>query len=787
MKLRNYSQGPYLIGLDLRGLLIAGGVIAAPYAVAQQADTQAPALSEVVVTATKRESTVDKTPISLTAVTGRDLEERGIADFSALAAQTPSVSMKTNGPGQTEFEMRGMTSGGGNSPTVGFYLDDVPMTAPAAAQNGKVVIDPTLYDLNRIEVLRGPQGTLYGSGSMGGTIKLITNQPNLSSFQASAQAVLSGTEGGGFNHAENGMLNVPIIQGTLALRLVASAADTSGWIDRIVAGDFPTPTNGGATRGDVQAAPVLQDFHGSNSETLRGARASLLWQPTDSLSITPALFYQRITQAGPSAFDSDPGTLAHYQPFDVAEPYSDTITVSSLTANYRAPAFTVTSVTSYWHRQSSMVQDGSENFENSLDGFPNSGTFYGPDGTDPIFGYEVDPSRQFSEELRAASNGEGRLEWVVGLFYSDFNSNWDFSTAVPDPAAYYETINTVWTLDQLTHIKQKAVFGEATYALTDRVKLTAGGRWYSYTNHFNETYAGFGEPQGNDTPATTTVVQDNSGFNPKASLSFQVTDATLLYATTARGFRPGGGNAALPTDSPTVGGCIQSGLQALGYNGASPLSYGPDSVWSYEVGEKSKVMEGRIHINGSAYAERWKNVQLEELPCDYPIYDDGKLARVYGGELEIQALITDSLYAAVSAGYSNAYIAETSHGYIAGNKLPDVPEVTASVNLSYDTALTDRLDLVARAENTYTGRRVDLTFPNGVPDTQTPLPGYNLTNLRIGVRARQGWSANLFANNVFNKRATLENIAQLTLANASFNRVETNQPLTIGVDLTYHY
>ena len=243
-----------------------------------------------------------------------------------------------------------MTSSGGNSATVGFYLDDVPMTAPAGAQNGKVVIDPTLYDLNRIEVLRGPQGTLYGAGSMGGTVKLITNQPNLTESHASVESILSGTDGGGFNHNDNFMFNLPIINDRLALRIVGSEAYTSGWIDRIVADPFPLPTNGGATRGNVEAAPVVARYPGSNAEHLYGARVTLLWKPTDELSITPSVFFQRITQDGPSAFDSNPGTEAHYQPFNVAEPYSDKIAVYSLTGNYKFESFDITSVTAQWTR-----------------------------------------------------------------------------------------------------------------------------------------------------------------------------------------------------------------------------------------------------------------------------------------------------------------------------------------------------------------------------------------------------------------------------------------------------
>jgi iron complex outermembrane receptor protein len=160
-------------------------------------------LQEIVVTAEKRESTVQKTPISITAISGTDLQAQGLSDMTSVAQQVPGVSFKTSGPGQTEFEMRGLTSTGGESPTVGFYLDDAVLTPAAMAQNGKTVIDPSLFDLNRVEVLRGPQGTLYGAGSMGGTIKLVTNQPDLKAFGANVEVIGSGTtNGGGFNHTE---------------------------------------------------------------------------------------------------------------------------------------------------------------------------------------------------------------------------------------------------------------------------------------------------------------------------------------------------------------------------------------------------------------------------------------------------------------------------------------------------------------------------------------------------------------------------------------------------------
>src|ERR1700756_3159586 len=191
---------------------------------AQQArpDSSQQQLEEVVVTAEKRESTAQDTPISLTAVSGADIQDRGLTDLSSLVQSVPGVSLRTSGPGMAEFEMRGVASTGGNSPTVGFYYDDTPLTAPAATNEGKIVISPALYDLNRVEVLRGPQGTLYGSGSMGGTIKVVPTPPNPDAFDASAETTFADTDHGGFDHAENGMVNLPLGGGLAALRIVGS-------------------------------------------------------------------------------------------------------------------------------------------------------------------------------------------------------------------------------------------------------------------------------------------------------------------------------------------------------------------------------------------------------------------------------------------------------------------------------------------------------------------------------------------------------------------------------------
>src|SRR3984957_9749200 len=248
----------------------------APSANASNASAGQNTLQEIVVTAEKRSETVQSTPMSVTAYSGAQLLAAGISDLSEVGYETPGVSERNSGPGQTEYEMRGVASSGGQSPTVGFYLDDTPLSAPEEALLGKVVIDPTLYDLNRVEVLRGPQGTLYGSGSMGGTIKLVTNQPDPTAFAASAQTILSGTQDGGFNYGVNGMVNIPL-NDRLALRIVGTETYDDGWIDRKVLDPFPLPSNLGFTRGDVTSAPVVADHTNSNWERVQGVRTALQW------------------------------------------------------------------------------------------------------------------------------------------------------------------------------------------------------------------------------------------------------------------------------------------------------------------------------------------------------------------------------------------------------------------------------------------------------------------------------------------------------------------------------
>ena len=733
-------------------------------------------LQEIVVTAQKRESTVQTTPLSITALTGQDLVDRGITDITAIVQSVPGVSMRTSGPGQTELEIRGLTSSGGNSATVGFYLDDIPLSAPASAQNGKVVIDPNLYDLNRIEVLRGPQGTLYGSGSMGGTIKLVPNAPNPAAFDASAQVILGGTDGGDtLNHTENGMVNLPLGD-TLALRIVASSQVLSGWIDRIVITqpNFPAPVDA-STRGNVAAAPVAQNFKDVNDENLRSVRASLLWKPTDRLSIEPTFMYQEITQGGLNLIDSQPGTKTQYQPYNSPEPFEDRIDIGSLNVQYHFDGADLTSTTSYWRRDENLRQDGTEEIATVLGApiYPEQGGA----GQNFPTSLEDDISRQYSEEIRLTSSGHSDFKWLLGYFYQDFES--DFDEFVDTPfTAIPGTIPNAFTQFQPTKILQNSFFGEASYTFLEKLTATAGLRRYYYTGTVNTAVSGWLSSSGTDTFNHYSTGERDSGITPKFNLSYQLDADMLVYGTVAQGFRPGGGNQPIPTAGALGTQCLAN-LQAIGLN-AAPLGFKPDKVWSYELGEKFRSGDGRMTINSAGYFENWQHIQQNiPLECGFPFTGNAGDAHIYGAELEINAVLIPGLVASVNGSWTHAqYIANAVPTTTIDERLQEVPEVTAAASLNYRHGITDGLSFIGRVENNYVGSRIDTTAQANF------LPSYDLTNIRAGVEG-SNWTAVLFVNNATNRLALLTNSPAINVNVSTFNRTAMEQPLTFGIDLSY--
>ena len=739
-------------------------------------------LQEIVVTAEKRESTVQKTPISITAISGAELQAQGTTDFQSVAQEVPGISFKTSGPGQTEYEMRGLTSTGGESPTVGFYLDDAVLTPAAMAQNGKTVIDPNLFDLNRVEVLRGPQGTLYGAGSMGGTIKLVTNQPDPHAFAGNIELIGSSTaDGGGLNHGENLMLNIPLIEDVVALRLVGTDKYVDGWIDRKVLNPFPAEINGSTARGDVAAAPVAEDVRHSNWERLQGGRATLLIQPSDRFNITFGAMHQDLTQGGPNTIDSPPLNETHYQPFDVAEPFKDTFDLYTMTLKLNFDPFQIVSATAYWDRQQNQTQDISEAMQDYIGGLfgppanwpfsasqtvtEGGGTFYGL-GAATIT--EDDYTRQFSEELRMASTGNGPLQWLVGGYYSSFGATshvYSFYPAGTDGFdADFATTNLADN-HRKVDIDQYALFGEASYLFPSNFKASLGARYYQYHSNSITSVSGV---SANGTSNPLYGLAQNSGVTPKIDLAYIPDDNTTVYGTVSKGFRPGGPNSPIP-----VPPCASQ----------APTQFGPDSVWNYELGEKLKFLNSRVSINGDVYYEDWTNVQQQVAPtCGFKFTANAGKATVYGAELEVAVVLTQGFILSQNIGYANAKNSTTvaAANVLSGERLLDVPQVTANTSLNYKQPLNEQLTMVARVTNTYVDSIQDLTY------TRNSLPPYDLVNFRLGVENPR-WSAYLFADNLTNKMALLGDTGALSANISILNRIATNQPRTIGADLSFKF
>jgi iron complex outermembrane receptor protein len=809
-------------------------------------------LEEVVITAEKRESTVQETPISMSALSAAQLQNQNIANLEDLAGAVPGVSMRTAGPGQTEYEMRGLTSAGGSTATVGFYIDETPLSASAVALNGRTVIDPDLFDLNNVEVLRGPQGTLYGAGSMGGTIKLVTNKPKLGTFEAATDLNVSHTESGGnVNGGGSGMLNVPLGD-IAALRVVGTEKYTSGWIDRVVIPNFPFPTNpagsAGApavcvnyycTRGDVQNATPSKVIHGSNLERFSSARALLLVKPNDQLSVTTTLMYQRIAADGynnyqatgtsPSPYPSHPGI---YQPYDQPEPYYDQFKLASMTLVYDFGPASVTLTPAYWQRFVFQSTDSTEALQNinNLTSFIQN--LY----------QEKDKTTQDSIELRLASNGTSAFQWQGGVYGADLHSGYvtynqalGFATVLscglasasnsvgghcpagnqynpnsvlrypdaslppyPDPVSANPN-GVVFNDNNPNIMKQYAVFGEASYKLLDDLKLTAGIRYFRYTIENHADQAGLGTAAANQDHTLLNVNQSGSEVLPKFNLSYTPTPDLTVYGTVAKGARPGGVN--LPIPIPTV---QQLQANPAAYNCNIPLAnqlnpslpvppgsylstqptYGPDSVWSYELGEKARFDDRRFTFDADVYYIKWSKIQqVVSLTCGYPYNTNAGNARAYGPEVETSMRVTDGLTLSVSGAYTKAEINDPSAaaqaaGFYPGIKIINVPQYTAVAALDYQRPINDELSAAFHLSSSLVGPIEDQAY------YRETLPSHNLVDLKAGVVGRQ-WAAYITATNLTNK------LAALTIDNTVFawqqptiTRVSTNQPRTIGIDVT---
>ncbi len=742
---RHAASHPVLLGCGagvLRGLPAH-----AIWADAAGDSAQPVALEEIIVTANKRSELLQEIPTSIRAFSGEELERLGANAIEDYAAVTPGLQL-TGVRNSTQVNMRGVTTGPVNhdqseiAETVGIYLDETPIAVQRFNPNLK------LYDLERVEVLRGPQGTLYGAGSMAGAVRMITRKPDPSVFDASTSLSTNMVADGGMGYSFDGMVNVPLGD-TLALRAVGFYRHDAGYIDNEYTG-----------KKDV------------NDLDASGGRVAMRWNASDALSFDAMVSYQ----------DQKTGAAAYYAPevgdlksiIDGREPSHDKTTILSLTSTYQMGFADLTVALSHLKKDFTYeLDDGT--FTNFVTGT-----------RDGLGGVMVNHANQDDTnlEVRLSSNADHKLEWTVGVFYQKAKNDYgqDFTVPGVDAVAGFDSTDFGANPDQLYYSaikhddKQLALFGEVGIPITTALKLTIGGRYFDSTQDSTIDFRGiFAYPAIGVEKFHAT----EDGFNPKVNLSYQIGADHVIYAQAAKGFRLGGTNEPVPLPY------CQASLDAVGLTNP-PESYKSDSLWNYEIGAKTQWLDRRLTINGAIYKIKWNDPQVTaQLPCGFNIFMNAGGLDIYGGELEVAAQITRDLTARVNYGYVDSSLSEDMPFLNAheGDTAPYTPKDTFSAVFDYQHPIRDGLDLLGALVYSYRSSINTKFNPNASQAFE--LGGFSTLNAKAGV-AWEKWSVELYGDNLTNERGELNRFNNPFHLNPATD-LTVIEPRTIGVRLDYKF
>jgi len=736
-----------LSGAVAFAVLVIGAVPAPSHAqTAASEATSSTRLEEVVVTAQKRSESVQDVPVSMTALSARDLEAMGAQQFFDYGTDIPNLSFGI-GAADGNLAGRGIALRGiQGSNTTGFYIDDTPVLE---------TLDPHIVDIARIEVLRGPQGTLYGAESMGGTVRIITQQPDVSAGGITGQVHVGGswTDHGGFNNIEEGVVNIPLVADTLAVRASAFHQFDDGWFDKQI--------------GPFDALPT-ETLTKVGSMRYYGGSIAIRWQPMSELSITPRIMYQRTEQDGVPYAYNYAENLVQQEVFNIDTGGTDKWYLASLTINYTAPFGNFVSSTAYFDRNTFETEDDTQF------------TLY-------AFGY-LTPSpitrkldlRRFAQEVRFASTFQGPFQILVGGFYSDSTRPRDYEWTAPGLGAQIGAPNdNVLSFIDSREYKEKAIFGDASFEILKNLKATVGLRWYEDDDTFTQYTNGiFYGSVGSTYLAPPT---SESGFTPKYLLEYKATPDLLWYASAAKGFREGGENIALPPGPAPIG--CDTDLTNLGLTAADVKNYKSDSLWDYEAGFKSSFADHRFTLNATGFWIEWDSIQqLVSLPlCGYGVTANSGHARSQGAELEFNGRLTPELTLGVAFGYENARITEKgATPQPVGSPVYQVPKLNYAANLEYARPVTAEWSGFARLDYVYVGHSYS---GNNYPPLEY-RPSYNIADLRLGAR-RTRFELTAFIKNITNKHANLGDAILIGAEVPGMPRFVINQPRTIGLEGRY--
>jgi len=725
-------------------------------------------LEEVLVTAQRREEAVRDVPIAISVLSQQAIESMGAESFVDFARAVPGLQFRDAGPGRVKLSIRGISSGTGAA-TVGYYIDDVPLPTNNGFIN-LVTIDPNLFDIQRIEVLRGPQGTLYGAGSMGGTVKYVMNRPDSTKFGSRIMLTGSGTTHGGPNAGIDALVNAPLITDQLAFRLVGFYHYNDGFIDRIYG---PPPSV------FYKDNDLINRTRNTANERTSGARGVLEYKPTDRFRFTLSAFHQSTDMNGLRYVTGPPSNpnmfLQFRQPLNVEEPYSDQFNLYDFTASLDLGKLNLTAIASHFIRLFNMVEDGTIHLTRF---------FYAPLGGPILPGPLEEITNQSSNTYEARLSTVDPLygfHFLVGFFSQHRTplrwANW----VVPGANAAYQPLGLPLPGDNFytnqTHATEDetAVFGEVSYQVTERFKATAGLRHFNLKSSSDSVFNGLFGNGG----ATSTTHFASDKNNAKFALTWEPSRDATLYATAAQGLRPGTGVGFLPH-------LCDADLIALGLDpNRPPTQVNPDSVWSYEVGAKTAWLGRRIEANAALFDIEWKDIQQTVfLQCGFNILANAGKARSKGVELESDISPTDRFELSVAFTYQDAALVQDTPPSVGGKKgdrIQDVPKIQFGGAAQYHWPIMQGYNGFLRADVQYTGLSY-VNFLQTIPEYTKP--GYTLVNLRAGVDIPSTWRVTLFVDNLFNKLALLDLPDSLIFNLADLPRYTVNRPRTVGITAT---
>jgi iron complex outermembrane recepter protein len=798
------SPGVYTVSVDVQGfrkVLQRDQRLGAGAALTLDFTLELKVAEDVTVTAMKRDETISKTPFSVAAPTEEVLRERGATTLEDVAANVAGFSVQNLGPGQNQVAIRGVSSGQiardqpGVKESVGAYLDE------SVVSLSLFTPDLDLFDVARVEVLRGPQGTLFGSGSESGTVRYITNQPELGLSKYFGEVSLSDAHDGSPGGYAKAGFNAPL-SSTAALRVAGYYNRLAGWMDAV--------------------QPDLSVKKDVNTGERTGARVALEFAPDEHLTITPRLVYQTVKMDGWNRIDiynilANPFTttrpkvtLGDRKLFtQLDEPFNDKFLLGDLNVKYNFGKVLLTSITSATFRDIDVLRDATA-LTASITG--------GSIGlAEKIYTLnapldDATTARAWTEELRL-SGGTDRFQWVGGVFFADSKRNYgqnllvsgfEAATGIPTRGLRAPK-DSLFFSDLRYKLRQYAVFGEGTLSVTDKFKLTAGLRYYHYKEDKEQIFDGI---FAQDNTGTSLVSQPGTvkadGVAPRFIATYQVTETTSFNAQASKGFRLGGIN-----DPLNVPLCTAQDLATF----SGRENWRDEVAWNYEVGSKSRILNGRGSFNVAAYYVDIKDLQVTVTAgsCSSRLIFSVPKARSIGTEIEFSAAPTDRFDFSVSAGYHDAKLRSTVtapqpsgppiivSGIESGKRLPSVPKFEAALAATYQQPVTETSTGYVTGTYQHIGSRftqvgddllgtLDLTSFGknaiGGPLTQTTftynpeLPAYDIVNLRFGIR-HGNWDTALYINNLTDERAFLAlDRERGTRARIGFL---TNQPRTYGL------